>query len=76
MSGAETQSARVQPNAPLKSAWRGEMFSTPNWPLERACSTVLYAYVGGEEENGREDVGVGSDDLEDQCILFDGRYRA
>ena len=54
-------------NAPLKSAWRGEILSTPKRPRDRACSTVLNAYVGDVLEKvryvytlGDVDVRIGS----------------
>jgi hypothetical protein len=42
-----------QSNAPLISAWRGEMLSTPKRPLDRASSTVLNLHRGDVLEKGR-----------------------
>jgi hypothetical protein len=43
-----------QSNAPLISAWRGEILSTPKLPLDRASSTVLYLHSGGVLEKVRD----------------------
>jgi hypothetical protein len=43
-----------QSNAPLISAWRGEILSTPKRPLDRASSTVLNLHSGGVLEKVRD----------------------
>jgi hypothetical protein len=46
------ETVSYQSNAPLTSAWRGEMLSTPKRPLDRASSTVLNLHSGAVLEKG------------------------